>query len=272
MNFTQKVKTELYNNHIMRGDEIAFEIIGFLAAKNPISNKSISGAIDYDYLSRIYDMTLSSDFKYSIKKDVIFIESEFDIREFLQSSDNQLKRAFMRGAFISNGSINDPKKSYHLEMEFKFVNEAQLMLEICESLGLRASLTSRRDHFLVYFKDRNSISDALTLMGALKSTLMFEEDVILNSTRNDVNRRVNCESANLTKTVVAGLKQIDAIEKLQNLGVFEHLDKNLYDIGLLRLANPDASLNELVLLSGNKLTKSGINHRLKKIIEIADKL
>ena len=109
-------------------------------------------------------------------------------------------------------------------------------------------------------------------MGAVQSTLVFEDSLILNATRNDVNRRVNCESANMTKTIAAGLKQIEAIEKLQEMGAFEDLDKNLYDVGLLRLANPDASLNELSILMGGRLTKSGINHRLKKIIDLADKL
>lgn len=272
MNFTQTVKSEIYSIDLDRGDEIASEIIGYLSTKNNIEFKSVSGILDEDYLNRIKDANLSSDFKMIIKGNKIFIESEFVLKEFIKKSDNQIKRAFLRGAFISNGSINDPKKSYHLEIEFKHLEESDLVFKICQSLGLKISQIIRRDNMVLYIKDRNSISDALTLMGALKSTLEFEEEIIINSTRNDVNRRVNCEAANLTKTIVAGLKQIEAIEKLQEHGAFERLDKNLYDVGLLRLANPDASLNELVMLSGNKISKSGINHRLKKIIEIAEKL
>lgn len=272
MNFTQTVKAEIYNTQLDRGDEIASEIIGYLSTKNKLQFKSVSGVLDDEYLNRIKVAVLSSDFKIKIEDDNVIIESEFILRDFIKKSDNQIKRAFLRGAFISNGSISDPKRSYHMEIEFKHIDEADLMLEICESIGLKISQIIRRDNMVLYIKDRNSISDALTLMGALKSTLEFEEELIINSTRNDVNRRVNCESANLTKTIVAGLKQIEAIEKLQEHGAFERLDKNLYDIGLLRLANPDASLNELVMLSGNRITKSGINHRLKKIIEIAEKL
>lgn len=272
MNFTQIVKAEIFSLEIDRGDEITAEIIGYLSTKNQMDSKSISGIADDEYLNRIKDAVLSSDFKMDTKDDKVFIESEFMLEDFIKNSDNQIKRAYIRGAFISNGSINNPKKSYHLELEFKYEKEAELMHEVCNSLGINIKNISRRECSVLYLKDRNSISDTLTIMGALKSTLEFEEEIILNSTRNNVNRQVNCEAANLTKTVVAGLKQIEAIEKLQEHGVFERLDKSLYDVGLLRLANPDASLKELVLLSGNKISKSGINHRLKKIIEIAEKL
>lgn len=200
------------------------------------------------------------------------MESIFKLADFLNKSDNQLKRAFLRGAFIANGSVSDPEKSYHLEIEFKYLNEAEIGQALIESLGIKCGFTLRRNNVILYIKERNAISDMLTLMGAVQSTLDFEDSLILNATRNDVNRRVNCESANMTKTIAAGLKQIEAIEKLQDMGVFEDLDKNLYDVGLLRLANPDASLNELSILMGGRLTKSGINHRLKKIIDLADKI
>lgn len=274
-NFTQTVKNELYAYESNRSDEDLCELMGYLASKNAMGQKSIEGKCDQEYLDRIKNFSLPDDFKINIGgqvKNHVYIESIFKLGDFLRKSDNQLKRAFVRGAFIANGSVSDPDKSYHLEIEFKYLNEAEICLELIESLGIKCGFTLRRNNVILYIKERNAISDMLTLMGAVQSTLDFENSLILNATRNDVNRRVNCESANMTKTIAAGLKQIEAIEKLQEVGAFEDLDKNLYDVGLLRLANPDASLNELSILMGGRLTKSGINHRLKKIIDLADKI
>lgn len=274
-NFTQTVKNELFTYESNRSDEDLCELMGYLASKNAMAQKSIEGKCDEEYLNRIKKFSSPDDFKIKIggpRKNHVYIDSIFKLGDFIKNSDNQLKRAFVRGAFIANGSVSDPDKSYHLEIEFKYLNEAELGQELIESLGIKCGFTLRRNNIILYIKERNAISDMLTLMGAVQSTLVFEDSLILNATRNDVNRRVNCESANMTKTIAAGLKQIEAIEKLQEMGAFEDLDKNLYDVGLLRLANPDASLNELSILMGGRLTKSGINHRLKKIIDLADKL
>lgn len=274
-NFTQTVKNELFAYESNRSDEDLCELIGYLASKNAMAQKSIEGKCDHEYWNRIKEFVSPDDFNINFgkeDKDYVYIESIFKLADFLKKSDNQLKRAFLRGAFIANGSVSDPEKSYHLEIEFKYLNEAEIGQALIESLGLKCGFTLRRNNVILYIKERNAISDMLTLMGAVQSTLDFEDSLILNATRNDVNRRVNCESANMTKTIAAGLKQIEAIEKLQDMGVFEDLDKNLYDVGLLRLANPDASLNELSILMGGRLTKSGINHRLKKIIDLADKI
>lgn len=274
-NFTQTVKNELFTYESNRSDEDLCELMGYLASKNAMAQKSIEGKCDEEYLNRIKKFSSPDDFKIKIggpRKNHVYIDSIFKLGDFIKNSDNQLKRAFVRGAFIANGSVSDPDKSYHLEIEFKYLNEAELGQELIESLGIKCGFTLRRNNIILYIKERNAISDMLTLMGAVQSTLAFEDSLILNATRNDVNRRVNCESANMTKTIAAGLKQIEAIEKLQEMGAFEDLDKNLYDVGLLRLANPDASLNELSILMGGRLTKSGINHRLKKIIDLADKL
>ena len=274
-NFTQTVKNELFAYESNRSDEDLCELIGYLASKNAMAQKSIEGKCDHEYLKRIKEFVSPDDFNINFGKENkghVYIESIFKLADFLNKSDNQLKRAFLRGAFIANGSVSDPEKSYHLEIEFKYLNEAEIGQALIESLGIKCGFTLRRNNVILYIKERNAISDMLTLMGAVQSTLDFEDSLILNATRNDVNRRVNCESANMTKTIAAGLKQIEAIEKLQDMGVFEDLDKNLYDVGLLRLANPDASLNELSILMGGRLTKSGINHRLKKIIDLADKI
>ncbi len=274
-NFTQTVKNELFTYESNRSDEDLCELMGYLASKNAMAQKSIEGKCDEEYLNRIKKFSSPDDFKIKIggpRKNHVYIDSIFKLGDFIKNSDNQLKRAFVRGAFIANGSVSDPDKSYHLEIEFKYLNEAELGQRLIESLGIKCGFTLRRNNIILYIKERNAISDMLTLMGAVQSTLVFEDSLILNATRNDVNRRVNCESANMTKTIAAGLKQIEAIEKLQEMGAFEDLDKNLYDVGLLRLANPDASLNELSILMGGRLTKSGINHRLKKIINLADKL
>ncbi len=181
----------------------------------------------------------------------------------------QIDRVCVREAFLKAGSMNDPNKEYHLEIVFKRNKKAQDILDILLKYNIKAKLIKRRTDFVIYFKDGEEISNFLAFIGASSSVLRFEEVRVVREMRNSVNRKVNCETANLTKTVNAALEQIQAIETLKQNGKFKELDSSLKEIATLRLENPEISLENLGKMLEKPLSKSGVNHRLKKIMQIS---
>ena len=186
------------------------------------------------------------------------------------SQDEQLARLLIREAFIKKGFINDPNKDYHLEILFKSKKKAQELKEIINNFGIDIKLTKKAVDYMLYLKDGEEISSFLALIGAQKSMLKFEEIRVIKDTRNNVNRLVNCETANLSKTINAAVKQIEDIKKLKKEKGFEALPENLKEIAKLRLENPDISYEELGKKLSKPIGKSGVSHRLQKISEIAD--
>lgn len=183
-------------------------------------------------------------------------------------TDNCCKRAFLRGAFLGGGSISRPSSDYHLEMVTGNEDFARSIIKIMHTFSLKAKLTDRKNDFIVYLKDGESITKFLSVIGAHKAMMDFENVRILKEMRNNVNRVVNCETANLNKVVKAAVRQINCIKYIdENLGLSQ-LPQPLQDTARLRLEYPDASLNELVEYSGG-IGKSGLNHRLKKLQEMA---
>lgn len=178
------------------------------------------------------------------------------------------KRTFLRGAFLGGGSISRPSSDYHLEMVTGNEDFAHSIIKVMHSFSLKAKLTDRKNDFIVYLKDGESITKFLSVIGAHNSMMDFENVRIVKEMRNNVNRVVNCETANLNKVVKAAVRQINCIKYIeQHLGL-NQLPQALQDTAHLRLEYPDASLNELVEYSGG-IGKSGINHRLKKLQEMA---
>lgn len=178
------------------------------------------------------------------------------------------KRTFLRGAFLGGGSISRPSSDYHLEMVTGNEDFAHSIIKVMHSFSLKAKLTDRKNDFIVYLKDGESITKFLSVIGAHNSMMDFENVRIVKEMRNNVNRVVNCETANLNKVVKAAVRQINCIKYIeQHLGL-NQLPQALQDTARLRLEYPDASLNELVEYSGG-IGKSGINHRLKKLQEMA---
>ena len=186
------------------------------------------------------------------------------------SQDEQLARLLIREAFIKKGFINDPNKDYHLEILFKSKKKAQELKEIINNFGIDIKLTKKAVDYMLYLKDGEEISSFLALIGAQKSMLKFEGIRVIKDTRNNVNRLVNCETANLSKTINAAVKQIEDIKKLKKEKRFEALPENLKEIAKLRLENPDISYEELGKKLSKPIGKSGVSHRLQKISEIAD--
>ena len=178
------------------------------------------------------------------------------------------KRAFLRGAFLGGGSISRPSSDYHLEMVTGNEDFARSIIKVMHTFSMKAKLTDRKNDYIVYLKDGESITNFLRVIGAHNSMMELENVRVLKEMRNNVNRRVNCDTANLGKVVKAAVRQVYCIKFIdEHMGLSE-LPQALQDTARLRLEYPDASLNELVEYSGG-IGKSGINHRLKKLQEMA---
>ena len=184
--------------------------------------------------------------------------------------DEQLARLLVREAFIKKGFINDPNKDYHLEILFKSKNKLDELKDIISNFGIDIKSTKKGSDYMLYLKDGEEISSFLALMGASKSMLKFEEIRVIKETRNNVNRLVNCETANLNKTINAAVKQIEDINKLKKNNKFKNLPENLKEIAKLRLEHPDISYEELGKMLSKPIGKSGVSHRLDKISKIAN--
>lgn len=197
----------------------------------------------------------------SIKEKQIYVTLDKALNE-------ENKRAIIRGAFMGSGSINNPEKEYHLEIDASNEENLKKIVELLQQLGIRVKTFQTS----IYMKEGEEISKFLALIGANKAVMQFEDIRIQKEMRGKVNRLVNCETANLNKTINASVKQIGAIKKLQETGAFQKLEDNLKEIALLRLENPDMPLIELGKLLKEPVGKSGVNYRLKKIVEIAENL
>ena len=179
------------------------------------------------------------------------------------------EKAFVRGTFLGSGSINNPKNKYHLEILLKSNDMAEEVINILKKYDINFKLLNTKNKFSVYSKDGEEISKFLAFIGASKSVLEFEEIRVYRDMRNNINRIVNCETANLTKTVDAAVKQIEAINKLKENGKFNDLPDSLKEIANLRVKNPEASLTELGKMLKEPIGKSGVNYRLNTIMKLS---
>ncbi len=182
------------------------------------------------------------------------------------------KRAFIRGAFLAAGSISDPNKFYHLEIVCDTKNKALQLRDMINSFALDSKVVPRKKNFVVYIKEGTQIVEMLNVMEAHVALMNLENVRILKEMRNSVNRRVNCETANSNKTVVAAVKQIKDIEYIRDTVGLESLNEGLAEAARARLEYPDVPLKDLGTLLSVPVGKSGVNHRLKKISEIAESL
>ena len=184
--------------------------------------------------------------------------------------EEQIKRITIREAFIKSGSISDPNKEYHLEIIEKKRGKTQELIEILNEFSISAKFIKRPKFYVVYIKEGEEISKFLAFIGATTSVLKFEDIRVLRETKNSINRKVNCETANLNKTINAAIEQIENIKLIKSVRKFEKMPDSLKEIANLRVQYPEASLQELGQMLEIPLGKSGVNHRLKKIEEIAN--
>ena len=196
------------------------------------------------------------------------VQNDINNKLIVIENDN-CKRAIVRGAFLGAGSINNPSRTYHLEINLSTKNNMEFLDEILKQCNIRCKKLENNNS--IYLKDGEEISAIIALFGASSSVLKFEDIRVQKEMNGKVNRIVNCQSANLNKTLNASVEQIDAIRRLQQSNKFNNLDDNLKEIALLRLEYPDMSLVELGKKLKEPLGKSGVNYRLKRIIKIVFK-
>ncbi|NLY78440.1 MAG: DNA-binding protein WhiA [Lysinibacillus sp.] len=212
-----------------------------------------------------------------ILTDLDILQNDFQlnhsISKSLLKSKNQ-KRSYLRGAFLAGGSVNNPEtSSYHLEIYSMYKEHSESLAELMNEFQLNAKTIERKKGYITYLKEAEKISDFLGLTGAFQAMLKFEDVRILRDMRNSVNRIVNCETANLNKTIGAALRQVENIKFIDSTIGIDQLPEKLREVARLRIEHQDVTLKELgEMVSTGTVSKSGINHRLRKIDEIADKL
>lgn len=191
----------------------------------------------------------------------------------IKQSDEKT-RAYLRGAFLASGSVNNPETSrYHLEISSIYEEHNQDICDLLNQFDLNARTLERRNGYITYLKGAEKIADFLTLIGATNSMLKFEDVRIVRDMRNSVNRLVNCETANMNKTIDAASKQIENIHFIESTIGLQSLPEKLQEIAELRIQNPEISLKELgEMIPSGAISKSGINHRIRKINDFADNL
>ena len=215
----------------------------------------------------------------------IFINKN-DIQELIRAEENInianeilsyflkseiLEKAFIKGTFLGSGTINNPEKKYHLEIFLKNLETAKYIIEILRKYSIDFKILERSKKYAIYTKEGEEISKFLALMGASASVLKFEEIRVYRDIKNNINRKVNCETANLNKIVNSSVKQINDIKYISNV-TDDMVRQYLKEIANLRIENPDMSLEELGKLLKKPIGKSGVNHRLRKIQKIVEEL
>jgi DNA-binding protein WhiA len=184
------------------------------------------------------------------------------------------KRSYLRGAFLAGGSVNNPEtSSYHLEIASLYKEHNDSLCELMNTFGLNSKTLERKKGFINYLKEAEKITEFLNIVGAHNALLRFEDVRIVRDMRNSVNRLVNCETANLNKTIGASIRQVENIRYINQTVGLQILPEKLREIAELRLNYTDVTLKELgEMVTGGTISKSGINHRLRKIDAIAEKL
>ncbi|HEU4964088.1 MAG TPA: DNA-binding protein WhiA, partial [Bacilli bacterium] len=183
------------------------------------------------------------------------------------------KRSYLRGAFMAGGSVNDPEgSSYHLEISSTDLQHSESLLELVNGYDLNAKLIDRKNSYVVYLKEVEKIIEFLNIIGAHQALLKFEDIRIVKGMRNQVNRLVNCETANLNKTIEASVRQIENIKLLERTIGLDNLPPKLKEVAVMRLQYPDINLKELGEMLTGKVSKSGVNHRLRKLDDMAERV
>ena len=288
MSFSSELKESLSKiTNLKNKEEVKYEFIGYLISENiNVSNKKISYSTTSEYNINRFNKILSNmnilDFKIELKGrtytitfqkpqelNEIIIDKNIQLTENIKK-DEKLEKALVRGVFLGSGSINDPNNKYHLEIKLSSQENAQIIKLLLEEKNIYTKELNRKKGQALYIKDGEEISKFLAFIEANSAVLKFEEIRVLREMKNNINRKVNCEIANLTKTVNAAVRQIEAIKNIKKQGKFESLPDSLKEIAELRLENPDASLIELSQMLSKPIGKSGVNHRLNTLLKLGE--
>ncbi len=296
MSFSQDVKSELalltdLSDCCMKAEAYGMLLFGKYYSLTRIGllteNKNVASA--YSLFCRECCMVKTRQTKTKAGNYSLSVSSSADIarimKTFGQSRQNvtlRINRAnfeddccyasFLRGVFLSCGTIADPMKNYHLEFVIPFQKLTNDLATLLGDMGLSPKIVQRGNAYVVYFKDSENIEDFLTLIGAASSSLELMGVKMMKDVRNKINRKINFETANISRTVNASMAQIVAIEKIEKIKGLSWLPEQLREIALLRKNNPDMSLDEIKNELGGEISRSGVNHRLNRLIKIADEL
>lgn len=281
MSFSTDLKEEISKTENLADKKsVQYELIGYLISNHiNIEKDKIKFTTENEYninrFSRLLSNLQINDYKISIQGKVftiIFNKKELEkINKInLKEVSQEEAKWIIRGAYLGGGSINNPENKYHLELSITKKEDAEEIIEKLKSFGIRSNIIKRKKDYAIYIKEGEEISKFLALLGAHKSVIKFEEIRVQREMNNKINRIVNCETANLNKTINASIEQIEAIRKLKKTKEFDKLEEPLKEIANLRLENPNLSLIELGKMLKTPVGKSGVNYRLKKIMEIAN--
>ena len=277
MTFGAETKKELSElNNLANKQEVKYELIGYLLSSNIIEEKNtIKYQTENEYNINRFAKLLRNmninDFKIEIQGkvfNIVFKKKEIEELEkidFCEIQNMELIKASVRGVFLGSGSIINPENTYHLEIKLLDYNTAENIIKKLNEYDIKLKSLEKS----IYIKDGEEISKFLAFIGATKSMLKFEEIRVQKQMNNKVNRLVNCKTANLDKIMSASAEQIAAIGRLKTSGKFQKLDNGLKELAELRLENPDMPLSELGKLLSSPIGKSGVNYRLKKLIELS---
>ena len=280
MSFSYEIKEELsktinYKNKAL----LEAQLLGYFLAKNSTKKDSeIEFITENEFnIEVMYKILFNLDISYEAEvkgkcyvADILITEKVEKIFELVNSNDEQFLKSIVKGAFLSSGSVNEPDNKYHLEISFNTIENAKYIKNICEEFGIELKLLE--DSNKLYIKDGEEISKFLALIGANSSVLKFEDIRVIREMKNNVNRLVNCETANINKTVNAAVDQINDINLIKKRKKFDEMPEELREIADLRLNNPHSTLKELGEMLDKPLGKSGVNHRIQRIHEIAEEL
>ncbi|MEG1255101.1 DNA-binding protein WhiA [Clostridium sp.] len=311
MSFSLKVKNEVCRSGELTKDEAAAQLSAIMKASGTLGfgfNRAVTFKVitENPAIARLIFKILKDFFDIhtkllvkksnSLKKNNIYmvlITEDVDVKGLLQElgiiekeslfninygipqeiiKNEECKRAYIRGAFMGGGSISNPEKTYHLEFVTHDEDYAKDLSALINSYKLNSKVIQRKNSFVIYLKEGEQIVDLLNIIGAHSALLELENIRIMKEMRNNVNRIVNCETANLSKTVNAAVRQVESIKLIQSEIGLDRLPKNLKEVARIRLSFPDESLKELGAMLNPPVGKSGVNHRLRRIEKIADEL
>lgn len=298
MSFSSNVKQELCRLPINRKLEAAAELYGILLYCNAFTADLVRITTESRDLAerlprlmkKVFGFSFDQEPEESAGKLLFVMESQEKIHKMFAQfglsaardvtlhvnygmlEEDEERLAFLRGAFLSGGSVTDPAKRYHLELTTSHYKVSRETCALLLDAGFSPKETTRGGNSILYFKQSDMIEDFLTAIGAPVCAMGVMEAKVEKDLRNGVNRRVNCETANLSKAVDASFEQLAAIRRLEEAGVLETLPQKLQETARLRRENPEATLSELAEMPNPPVSKSAVNHRMRKLMELSKTL
>lgn len=281
LSFSAYTKNELSKmSNLKNKQEVYFELIGYLSGANAtITEKYAKFSTENEYninrFAKLLNNVEINDYKielqgkiYTIKfKKTEQLAKENLLTDLENVKEENLKKSYVRGTFLGSGYINNPERKYHLEVVFSKKNYAEKVSEILQEYNIKSNTLKKNKNISLYIKDSEEISKFLALIGANSSVIKFEEVRVMRNMKNNINRLVNCETANLNKTINTAVEQISIIKKLRNSRKFETLPDDLKEIAKLREENPNATLEELGKMLKKPIGKSSVSNKFRRLKE-----